>query len=114
MRLRDRRFDPAARPVGHRKLAIADSDPGGRIVDHPAELTELAGVVPSRQCGSEMDRVCIAEAGADMGAETIFDLAGLADAGSCERIAQTAELLDFEADGVDGAVRDERHDLVNS
>src|SRR5262245_41104289 len=66
VRLRHR-LDPAARPVRHRKLAIDDLDPGERIVEHPAEFAELAGVVDARQRGGEMDRMRIAEPGANMG-----------------------------------------------
>ena len=52
-----------------------------------------------------MDRVRVAEPGADMGAEPILDMAGLADARGRERVAQAAELLDLEADRVDDAIR---------
>src|SRR5215510_9710966 len=94
------RLDPAARPGWHRKLAVDDLDAGKRIVEHAAELAELAGIVDARKRGGEMDRMRVAEPGADVRAEAILHVAGLADAGRRECVAQAAELLNLEADCV--------------
>src|SRR5262249_22829067 len=113
VRLRSHRLDAAADAIRNGERAVDDLDAGERGVEHSAELAELAGIVDAGERGGEMDRMRVAEPRADMGAETIPDLTGLADARRRERVAQAPELLDLETDGVDDAVRDQGHDLVD-
>src|SRR5438876_7169467 len=60
-----------------------------------------------------MDRMRIAEPRSNMGAKTIFDLAGFADARGGKRVAQASELLDLEAYCIDDVVAHQRHDLID-
>src|SRR5262245_66585427 len=56
---RIRRLNSATRPGWNRKLAVDDLDARKRIVEHAAELAELAGIVHARKRGGEMDRMRI-------------------------------------------------------
>src|SRR5262245_15447460 len=85
-------LDAAAGAVRDLELAVDDLDAGERIVVHAGKFTELAGIVDAGQRGGEVDRVRVAEPRANVSAEPVLDLAGLADACGGERVTQAAEL----------------------
>src|SRR6516225_1549273 len=72
-----------------------------RIVEQPIELTELTGIIDTRQRTRKMERLCRQQPAADRGTETVADTGGFAEPRRRQRVAQTAELGNLEAHRID-------------